>query len=492
MGARHKPERWQRCARCAVAGGVCIWLVAGSAVACRNRRHVAAATAPPAVGSSLCPGCNVLLISIDTLRADHLQVYGYDRATSPNIDRFARQAVLFEQTINTGGGTLPVHASMFTSLPPAVHGVWADSGRVLDSRRVTLAEQLQAAGFQTGAFTGGGYVSASFGLAKGFDDFDESGGGLRIELPKVYDWLDDLQGQRFFLFLHTYDVHSGFDKLPYDHGDAWNRLFTSARFTSTKARFDGCRAGRCASELLAAVNRDVEALKLRPGGAFSPEEVEYMRGLYDGGIAYADAELGRLFDRLQARGLWDKTLIVLTADHGEEFAEHGLFLHEQNHEEVARVPLLVRFPHGRFGGRRISEMVSTLEIMPTVLGVLGIAANPAAMGRSMVPLLAGEHGAAGLPWVYMAGALEKLRTPDWTLFVNESGPVQLFDLRRDPHETANVLAAHPETVAALYAAYQGERRRDVRAWRNLPQADPDARAHLASGDRARLRALGYL
>jgi arylsulfatase A-like enzyme len=461
----------------ALAAGSFLVLLAGLGAGCRVERDPTDVTT---LHTSQWSACNVLLISIDTLRADHLHVYGYDRETSPNVDRFAREAVLFEQTINTGGGTLPVHASMFTSLPPTVHGVWATGDRALDSQRVTLADQLRAAGYRTAAFTGGGFVSATFGLAKGFDHFDDAGGGLPIELPKVYRWIDFHPRDKLFLFLHTFDVHSGFDKLPYDHGDAWNRRFTAG----AKGRFDGCRAGKCASRLLASVNQDLDHV-------FSPDEIEYMKGLYDGGIAFTDAELGRLFDQLKARGLWDKTLIVLTADHGEEFAEHGLFLHHQNHEEVARVPLLLRFPYGQFGGRRISGLVSTLEIMPTILDALGIGANPEVMGRSVLPLITGGRGGPGLPWVYMAGALEKLRTPAWALFASESGPLQLFDLRHDPGETTDVLAANPEIVASLYARYLNERHRELQARSSL-LTNRDGAIQLANDARAHLRALGYL
>jgi arylsulfatase A-like enzyme len=491
MSRRHAAEppvagsRWLPGGRRrALAGAACLGLLAGAGAGCRGERQVALT---PKLHASQCSGCNVLLISVDTLRADHLHAYGYDRPTSPNIDRLAREAVLFEQNINTGGGTLPVHVSMFTSLPPTVHGVWADSGRSLDRQRITLADQLHAAGYRTGAFTGGGFVSSSFGLAKGFDDFDELGGGLRAELPRLYGWLDRHQGGKLFLFLHTYDVHSGTDKLPYDHGDAWNRRFTDP----AKGHFDGCRAGKCASELLASVNQQIAAGKLRAADAFSPDEIEYMKGLYDGGIGYADAELEGLFDQLRARGLWDTTLIVLTADHGEEFAEHGLFLHHQNHEEVARIPLLVRFPRGQFGGRRISGLVSTLEIMPTILDAVGVGANPEVMGKSVMPLIAGDPGRAGLPWVYMAGALEKLRTPAWALFADRRGPVELYDVQHDPGETTDVLASHAETAASLYDHYLDARRRDLWARHSLP-AHGDSAARPAAAERAHLRALGYV
>lgn len=454
----------------------CMIALAVALASCRGVQQVAKVVTLPAYQ---CPDCNVLLISIDTLRADHLHVYGYDRDTSPNIDRFAREAVLFEQNINTGGGTLPVHASMFTSLPPTAHGVWADNGRVLASERVTLAEQLHAAGYQTRGYTGGGFVRAKFGLGQGFDYFYDEGGDFKLELPLLNEWLVPHHGPKFFLFLHTYDVHSGFDKLPYDHGKPFNDRFTAG----LDGLFDGCRNGVCASELLSAVNRGAA------GGAFTATQIEYMKGLYDGGIAYVDAQLAFLFEELKSLGLWDKTLIVLTADHGEEFAEHGLFLHDENYDEIARVPLLIRFPHGVYGGRRISELVSTLEIMPTILDVLGIPPAPEVEGRSLMPLIAG--GREGRPWVYMAGALEKLRTPSWSLFASDTGPARLYDLRRDPGERVDVLRAHPDTAAALYGHYLAARRHDRRAWRELLMKGPDPLVHLSQSDRARLSALGY-
>ncbi len=459
-----------------------LW-VAFALAGCRGVEHVSQIVTRPAYQ---CSDCNVLLISIDTLRADHLHAYGYGRDTSPNIDRFARQAVLFEQGINTGGGTLPVHASMFTSLPPLVHGVWADNEKALASERVTLAEQLRAAGYHTRGYTGGGFVQAKFGLGQGFDYFYDQGGDFKLELPLLNEWLVPHAGGKFFLFLHTYDVHSGFDKLPYDHGKPFNDRFTAG----FHGAFDGCRNGACASALLGAVNHRITRGQLTAGQVFSPAEIEYMKGLYDGGIAYVDAQLGFLFEELKSLGLWDRTLIVLTADHGEEFAEHGRFLHEENFDEIARVPLMIRFPHGVYGGRRISELVSTLEVMPTILDVLGIPPNPEIQGRSLMPLIAG--GREGRPWVYMAGALEKLRTPAWSLFVDPaSGPWWLYDLRHDPGETVNVIHAHPETAAALYGHYLEVRRHDLRGWRQLLPKGPDGLVRLSQDDRARLRSLGY-
>jgi arylsulfatase A-like enzyme len=432
-----------------------------------------------------CPDCNVILISIDTLRADHLGVYGYGRDTSPNIDRLARESVLFDQNINTGGGTLPVHVSMFTSLPPIVHGIWPSSGRALDSARVTLADQMHAAGYHTRGYTGGGFVRARYGLGQGFDSFYDRGGNFAVELPMLNQWLDTYHGGKFFLFLHTYDVHSGFDKLPYDHGAELNRRYTAGY----SGGFDGCKAGLCASALLSHVNAEVVAKRLHASDVFSAADIAYMMGLYDGGIAYVDGELGRFFEGLKVRGLWDKTVLVLTADHGEEFAEHRLFLHDQNYEELAHIPLIIHFPHGAFGGRRISELVSTLEVMPTILDAVGIPSNPEVEGESLMPLIA--SGAEGLGHIYIAGALEKLRTPAWSLMATEAGPAQLFDLRHDPRETRNVIRSRPQLARSLYAQFVAARRHDLRNARQLLLQRPDAMITLTAEEKAHLRSLGY-
>ncbi len=429
-----------------------------------------------------CPDCNVLLISIDTLRADHLGVYGYPRPVSPNIDQFAHESVLFDRNINTGGGTLPVHTSMFTSLPPTVHGVLADNNQRLSPQRITLAEQLRAAGYQTRGYTGGGFVRAKFGLGKGFDYFYDLGGNFQVELPMLYQWLDAYRGGKFFLFLHTYDVHSGFDRLPYDHGPVYNARFTAGY----RGSFDGCRGGLCASQLLLAVNHlPAEARRQ----AFSAADIDYMRGLYDGGIAYVDAQLWELFHRLRALGLWDKTIIVLTADHGEEFADHGHFLHEQNYEEIARVPLIIHFPHQAFGGRRVSELVSTLDVMPTVLDALGIPINREAEGRSVLPLL--TAGQEGRGWVYMAGGREILRTPLWTLLVAGDRPAELYDLQHDRRELDNVVREHPELAASLLARYLEERATERKTQRELAGLRPVPHVEPTAEDLARLRSLGY-
>ena len=429
---------------------------------------------------------NVILISIDTLRADRLGCYGYERPTSPHLDRFARrEAVLFEQAINTGGGTLPVHMSMLTSLPPTVHDVLPDNGNTLAPERITLAEQLREVGYTTLAFTGAGFTVAKFGFDQGFDLYDDAGGDFLKILPKTYAWLEQNRSEPFFLFLHTYDVHSDWKELPYDAPGGFNGLFTQ----DYSGDFDGCLFGECASELLALLNRKFQQRELTSEKLFTAEDLEFIQGLYDGGIAYVDQELGQLFRKLRGLGLYDESLIIVTSDHGEEFLEHGLFLHHQNYEEVARVPFLMKLPKSDNGGTRVPGLVSTLEVMPTVLDVVGVAPNPEVQGRSVLRLL--EGGRAGRRWVYMAGGLEKLRTSRWSvLFDSSQTPVQLFDLEQDPGENQNLLGQYPDTATDLSLRYREVRRAQL-AFRQTLEGTK-GKAELSAEEIEDLRSLGYL
>jgi len=191
---------------------------------------------------------NVVLVSIDTLRADHMSLYGYARPTTPNLEALAREAVVFDAFFNAGGGTPPSHASLFTSLYPQVHGV--DRDTPLAGHETTLAELLHARGYKTAGFTDTVWLTSKFGFAQGFQTYDDRGGGLARILPRANRWLEQWrehgQGAPFFLFVHLFDVHSAADRLPYDSPDGFNERFTEGYAGS----FDGCIDGRCASRLL--------------------------------------------------------------------------------------------------------------------------------------------------------------------------------------------------------------------------------------------------
>jgi len=401
---------------------------------------------PPAVRGSG-PGNPIILISIDTLRADHLGCYGYARPTSPNLDQFAREAVLFEQLVNTGGGTLPIHISMLTSLSPTVHDSWSHNRKALPEARITLAEQLSGADYRTAAFVDGGWLHSRFGFAQGFEVYDDAGGRFANILPKVYGWLEQNFRQQFFLFVHTYDVHSERKQLPYDAPEPYNRLF----FPDYAGPFNGCRGKRCASELFVWLDRRLASGRLDPRRVFSKQGLEYIVALYDGGIAYVDHQLGLFFSILRALGIYDQCLIIVTSDHGEEFLEHGRLLHHQNYEEYARVPLLIKLPGAGPRGLRIPALVSTLDLMPTILDLAGIEPNPEIQGRSLVPLLVGQSIEARP--VLVGGGKEKLRTPEWSMLVDGNGPVELYRVDQDPLEARNLMTGRAQAARSLHRTF---------------------------------------
>jgi arylsulfatase A-like enzyme len=472
-------HRRRRGARIGAAAIGCA-LVVCLAVGCRG--GVASSTT---AASYNCEDCNLVLISIDTLRADHLSGYGYPRPTSPTIDEFARRSVTFTQAVNTGGATLPVHMSMMTSLPPTVHGIWPGRGARLAAARTTLAEELRARGYATAAFTDGGWVLAKFGFGDGFDVFNEKAGGFRSIVPRAVKWLDQHREERFFLFLHSYDVHSDYERLPYDAPPPYRDRFVG----DYSGPFWGCMRGACASRLLSSLNADFDTGRRKPADVFAKRDVDYLVSLYDGGIAYADQQVGRILEKLRSLGVAEKTIVVVTSDHGEEFLEHGRLLHERNYEETARVPMIVHLPGLEAKRRRVDELVSTLDLMPTVLAALGMTPNADVRGRNLLPFL---DGVGQSPPVLIAALREdKLRETAWSLVVRGGAPQELYDLGRDPGERANVLAAHPDVAKRMGDSFGRLRAAELELKRALGDAPPPQEG-LDESETEKLRALGYL
>ncbi len=342
------------------------------------------------------PGpANVILISIDTLRADHLSSYGYPKKTSPNIDRIAAEGALFETVIAESSWTLPTHMSMMTGLTSNVHQVQHDAFR-LDSKRTTLAEVLQDAGYETAGYYSAPYLHPMFGFDAGFDiyesvvDFDayndpgfsltkmteeqrrklgeqDSGSHRTITTPDVVDralaYLDQNHDDRFFLFLHLFDVHSDYippeeDWRPFDPNYEGN--FTGDGFWFNSA--------------------------FRRG--MNQSDFEHVLALYDGEIHFVDRYLQKIFARLEKLGIDDETLIVITSDHGEEFLEHGGKAHRYTlFDEVLKVPLIFRWKGRIDAKQRFQAQVRQIEIMPTILSLLGLERPRDVMGADLSPSL---------------------------------------------------------------------------------------------------------
>ena len=299
---------------------------------------------------------NIILISLDTLRADHLGCYGYGRPTSPNTDSLARDSAVFLNTFASSPWTLPSHVSIMTALNTINHQVYARENE-LDSFVHTLAEFLKTKGYFNVAFTGGGYVSGFYGFDRGFDSYRVTARPLaRDAAEDLYSetsrWLEDNQDKSFFLFLHTYQIHD-----PYDSPESYNKLF------------------REPSDALTVM--DEARLGIYHANRFRPLDEDTRRNLvnlYDGEIRHTDeALIGPLLEKLRALSLYDRTMIILTSDHGEEFFEHKAWLHTHSvYNEVIKVPLLIKYFGSRYAGRKIEDIVRSVDILPTILEEAGI------------------------------------------------------------------------------------------------------------------------
>ncbi len=434
----------------------------------------------------------VILISLDCLRSDHLSCYGYDRDTSPNIDVLARDGVLFADSRAPSPWTLPSHVSMMTGLDTINHGVYTID-RSIDPRTPTLAELLKVKGFYNAAFTGGVLVSGRFGFDRGFESYGTLGGvGDRDAAAQLCEkasrWIEHHLDRDFFLFLHTYQIHC-----PYKSEAPWDRRYVREDAALIGPRF-----------------RDFER--------FKPVSEEIRRdivGLYDGEIRYTDESLIRpLVAKLKDLGIYDRTMIVLTADHGEEFSEHKAWLHGHSvYEEVVRVPLIVKFFGSRNAGRTVHRPVYGVDVTPTIIEELGFKLPGTILdGRSLRRLADGGEGEAGNgarhgisdlasrsvdkhiprkvalvrpPYKFIHN--EPYSPEDLAFFKNPPPPlaeVEVFDLSRDPGETRNLAAERPE-LARKFRALLRERYK--------PRRKPGA-AKVEMGDDLlkQLKALGYL
>ena len=317
----------------------------------------------------------VILISIDTLRPDHLGCYGYPRETSANIDALARESVLFERTYASSPWTLPSHVSLLTALHGVNHRVcWIDEK--IDPSLITLAEILRQSGYFCEAFTGSGFVSASYGFSRGFDCYRGSEGYKRnsaeLTAAAVLEWLGRNSDKDFFLFIHNYQPHSPYI-CPAPYGTA---------FLEKKARW---------------TRLDLMDYLGGKGGIFKAlpdEERRNILDLYDGEILYLDEKLIKpLMARLRELGIYDQAMIIFTSDHGEEFFEHGSWMHGQSlYEESLRVPLTIKFPRSKYRGRRVRSAVRLVDIMPTILEEQGIRTKNLNLdGRDLIPVVKGKE-----------------------------------------------------------------------------------------------------
>jgi arylsulfatase A-like enzyme len=453
-----------------------------------------------------------IFILIDALRADHLGSYGYQRKTSPRVDALAADGTVFLNAVSPAPWTLPTMGTIWTSLYPSVHGAtrpsnleqWMRDKKAfrpvtsLHDSRTTLAEVLKKAGFATVAYVDGSYPGKAFGFAQGFDEFVEDDlYGIRLHTEALLDWLDRKRPGRFFAYFHVVEVHSPYGPpgVPAEivgRNDAHARHVLQVLDEERKRypEFDFDRDYRGQANGSWEYLRELAA----KGANANPRDLEHVIALYDRGIAYADYWIGKLVDGLKQRGLYDRTMVVITADHGDEFFDHGRLEHGTTYyEEMMRVPLVVRVP-GEGTGRRIEQQVGLIDLMPTILDVLAVRHDLEVQGLSLRPLLNGGW----VPVRPMFAETSMVPTLETALRTNESKYIryargmghELYDLKADPKETKNL--CRPDATPCREWSDR------VEAWRaemrtaaaRLAPAEPSP-AVIDPNTRERLRALGY-
>ena len=434
---------------------------------------------------------NVLLVSIDTLRSDHLGAYGYERDTSPSMDRLAREGVLFESAISASSWTLPSHTTLLTGMPPEAHGVDTSRKRLVDEA-VTLAETFRGAGYTTAAFVSGPYLRALYGHDQGFETYDESTVWPKRDVhtkptsPQlerlVVEWLEAWQGSSnprpFFVFLHMWDPHYDFmPPPPYD------------------TLFDPDYQGELGGAIF-------DTDQVRPD--MEPRDLEHLIALYDGEIRFTDDHLGRILAELERVGVSEDTIVIVTSDHGEEFFEHGQKGHSKGlYEEVVRIPWIIRYPRRVAPGQRFSQQVRLMDVGPTILGLAGVegdfgtGSQAAFRERDLSPWLLGLESPASFPrltaFLHEAAFVRRhaIRTPQHKLIDvrrQKGRSVEVYDLRVDPGERNNLESQ------TKHAWTRGNLQRRLNAWRKHWGVGPrfSDSVSLDPADVEQLRALGYL
>jgi len=452
---------------------------------------------------------NILLVTMACGRWDHFSCDGYDRETTPFVDVVAREGVRFQQMISTASASLTAHASLLTGVFPCTHGA-TEERPFLAARCPTLPEMLRGAGYRTAAFCTDAWVSPETGFGRGFDVFHTQRAGGRLTGPArlyarkagdrvlgrqdagarrtnqaVLDWLGT-SPEPFFAF-----IHYGEARLPFHPPAPYDRLFMPRGVTD---------------ERVAAVNRDPRAC-LTGSVAMTDEDFVILTALYDGALRYVDIRFKELAEALEQRGLWERALVIVTADHGEHLGEGGRMGHQLSlHDAVLRVPLVIRCPVRIPGGYVVEEVSQSVDVVPTVLALAGVMAESGALaGRALFREGRATSGPAyavaerfrtnldGVrrrfptfdvrPYDVRAKAI---RTRKDKFLWRSDETNELFDLVRDPAEACDLAAVRPARADAL--------RRTLFDWlATTERAEPTASLlEISAMTRAQLDRLGCM
>ena len=448
---------------------------------------------------------NVILIVLDTARADRFSCVGYERKTSAHIEKLALEGAVYEFAYATNFWTLPSHASLFTGLYPTQAGATSETLQ-LPLSNTTLAEMMKQADYGTAAFVCNAWVSAERGFAKGFDEFHEMwrsvnqsqvapqpGRPERATLKKVLGWLDQQKtaGNPFFVFINLNCIH-----LPYRPPEPFLTHFVGNKGYNNKE-----------------VNRIAKITSMWAHLAgevkLSERDFRIMSDLYDGEVAFADQCVGQIVERLRDSGILDDTVVIVTSDHGENLGEHGRIDHHLSmYETTLHIPLVIRYPRRLKEGIRISDLVSLVDIAPTILELCGIRermGNPGASQRSLTGddrpsrVFVVAENERPLPGVALMKnrfpnfdtstidyQMRALRTDSYKFIWNIGRSMELFDLKTDPGELHNLAGVEIETGKKLHKI--------LNSWMNQIPSAGDI-SFLESQDEESLeilRSLGYI
>ncbi len=444
---------------------------------------------------------NVVLLIIDTLRADRLGCYGYDKPTTPAIDEVAEESVLFEQAYVQWASSLPSHASIMASMHPYYHGAFPN-GKSLNPKLLTLPKILKEYGYTNGAFVSNALVGNQYNFELGYNTFtdlthfDYRDTSWRmwlheLNLIRLYDklanrdlftelavsWIEHHQNRPFFLWGQWLHPHA-----PYNPPEEVLRKFEDS--------YSGIADGSLQ-----------QIFDIRQGNVeLSEVDQRHYSALYDAEVAVSDMQIQRIYDRLKSLGLVENSIIIITSDHGENMLEHGLeYGHAGVHESSVRIPLIFRLPDRTAEQVRIPQVVQSIDIAPTVLDLIDVPAPEQFQGRSMMPLLEGD----GVDWpneAYCVGFWKKrnffgLRKGDWKLILDarkDNHTWELYHLPTDPHETNNLYEIETEVAQEMKQAMEGWLTRELGDLDMAYQPGGFFEENFDQKTIERLRSLGYI
>lgn len=427
---------------------------------------------------------NVIVVLVDALRADHLEPYGYTlRHTSPNLARFATRAMVFDNVISQAGWTVPSVASIFTGVNPQVHQVlrYNQSSRVeMDSMSLdhdTIAEMFKKGGYSTAALLKSIVVDSGRGYSQGFDSFDvvnpkqnqADGDSARELTDRAISYLETAKtaGKPFYLYLHYMDPHS-----PYKAPEPFYSKYKNASYSGP----------------VSGAHMQIENDYKKAGKMPSPADIEQMYALYDAEIEYWDSQFGRFMQTLVSSGMDPNTIVVVMADHGEAFCEHGLNLfHENLWQENIHVPFIIKAPNMKTGHAK--NWAQNVDLAPTLAELTGLPKGKYWQGNSQVPVLKGQAAPVDVAYSEYADFRTVIDQSGKKLLTGVPGGPLLFDLSKDPGEKNNLAASLPDDVARLKKLMDEQVANDKAL---APNFSVGAKTEMSDEQIKQLCALGYL